>query len=107
MELFVRYFVTDLPPTKVRITVDWDGVSNQRRVYNTVADVNLLPVVGTAVIDRTYKLVNLSYPGEGTYAVRLWRRRKTWRGRRWHPLATEYFWEIGRASCRERVCSTV
>jgi hypothetical protein len=92
MELFVRFFATDLQPTKVRVTIDWAGGVYTQRVYKAVGDVNLRPVAGSAVLDRTYKLVRLSYPGEGVYTIRLWRTVKSWRGRGWRRMAVEYFW---------------
>lgn len=91
-ELFARFFATDLPPTRVKVTIDWDGGSVSRRVYRAVGNVNVVPVVGTAVLDRTYKLIRLSYPGEGSYTIRLWGPHNSWRGQRWRHLATEYFW---------------
>jgi hypothetical protein len=96
MELFVRFFATDLPPTRFKVTIDWDGGRTSRRVFRAFGDVNTVEVEGTAVIDRTYKLVRLTYPGEGVYTIRVWGPHHSWRGNRWRRLATEYIW-LGRS----------
>jgi hypothetical protein len=44
------------------------------------------------ILDQSFKLRDVSIPGEGTYAVRVERRYRPspWQRPRWRPLGTDY-----------------
>ena len=95
VELFVRFFASNLAATRIRITVSWlnpDG-TDRRTVYRRHHHLSPTNGPGWVVDDRGFKLLFVVCPGEGKYAVRVWRRsRRGWQtGPDWRLLATEYF----------------
>jgi hypothetical protein len=94
-EVFVRYFVWNPRPVTVWVSVtrlnpdDTDGAQIYRKRY----DLRFPPPPGRAMMDTGLKLRNLSFPGEGRYAIRILRPVKgRWQvGPNWRTLGVEYF----------------
>lgn len=97
LELFLRFFCTGLKaPAPVMITVSQlDADHNEvALIYRYRLELPAAPTAESQVLDRSIKLVNMSFPGPGLYCVRVLRRdRRDWDYRReWKVAKVEYFY---------------
>jgi hypothetical protein len=103
LELFLRVFGLDQPPTWVFVTVtylDQNG-SDREEVYRKRVDLPFPNQPGHVVLDRGIKLMDVLLVGEGEYAIRVLRPRRrrqqydtgsAWQGAaEWRVLAADYF----------------
>lgn len=101
LELFVRFFGDDGITGRVRVTITrlYASGADRELVYRNRFDISTPVVGGLIVPDRSFKMMNVLLPGEGTYAVRVARGvRRPWEAKRgWRVLAVEYF-HIARAT---------
>jgi hypothetical protein len=100
LELFVRFIGDNGVTGRVRITITRLSASGGDRelVYRNRFDISIPGISGRVVHDRSFKLINVLVPGEGTYAVRVLRGGRPWEAKRgWRVLAVEYF-HIARAT---------
>lgn len=95
LEVFVRFLGAGGIRGRVWILVSYlnpDG-SDRRVIYRKPAALPTVVSTGDVVLERSFKLVGVSLPGEGVYAVRVARRsRRAWDLRsRWRILRADYF----------------
>lgn len=92
LELFVRFFGTDLPPSRVLVTMTHTTAPDGRVVFRKRYPVTTVRQPGLVVLDRAYKLLNITLPAAGVYVIRVLRRvRRPWELKpEWRVLATEY-----------------
>ncbi len=94
-ELFVRFIASSRIGGSVRVTIsflNYDG-SDRQIIYKKRFGVPSATAARFLVVDQGFKMLNVSLPGEGTYAVRVSKQfRKPWEAKtRWILLATDYF----------------
>lgn len=94
LELFVRFFGTDLRPCRVLVTMKHmtPAGASGRLIYKKWFPVTPVGRPGFVVIDRAYKLQTILLPGVGVYVIRVLRRvRRPWKVKLdWQRLAIEY-----------------
>ncbi len=76
LELFVRFIFRDRLGGKIRVTmteVDSEG-SDLRDIYSHDFPSPIIDDEGELVQDKSFNLLSLMIPGDGTYAIRVMRR---------------------------------
>lgn len=91
-DVFARFFVRGTGSARFVLRVWWlDAPEGKRLVYVSRRH-RVAFTAASTVLDHPFRIANFDLPGEGRYAIRLYRHRKVnWQGRREEPLRTEYF----------------
>jgi hypothetical protein len=95
LDLFVRFLVAGLGPTAISVRVfrlaDDGGVLARMCEYQFTVPFD----PADRVREQSFRLPNVPLTGEGLYAVRVGRPfRHRWKGPRWRPLGTDYFYVV-------------
>ncbi len=92
-DVFVRFVVRGSGSARFVLRVWWlDAPEGKRRLVYVSRRHRVAFTAASTVLDHPFRIANFDLPGEGRYAIRLYRHRKpNWQGRREEPLRTEYF----------------